>query len=45
MRNFYRFHRVLPTVVFPIAGISAISKWKNQIQAKELPFRNNKDLF
>ena len=35
MRNFYRFHRVLPVAVLPVAGISAISKWKDQIQAKE----------
>ena len=35
MKNFYRFHRVLPVAVLPVAGISAISKWKDQIQAKE----------
>ena len=44
MRNFYRFHRVLPVAVFPIAGISAISKRKDQIQAKETPLRNRNNL-
>ena len=36
MRNFYRFHRVLPVAVFPLAGI--VSKWKDEVHAKEAPF-------
>ena len=37
MRNFYRFHRVIPVAVFPLAGI--VSKWKDQVHAKEAPFK------
>ena len=43
MRNFYRFHRVLPVAVFPLAGI--VSKWKDQVNAKEAPFKNEATRF